>query len=81
MSRLHVSRNVTGRSNKKWKAWQPCRVKKRDFKVTTIEYDTDIKGGVLVNSKEMRLADVFIKDGLVAEHRETRQRQEGQAGH
>lgn len=41
-------------------------MKKRDVKVTTIEYDTHIKGGVLVNSKEMRLADVFIKDGLVA---------------
>lgn len=33
--------------------------------MTTGQSDIHIKGGVLVNSKEMRLADVFIKDGLI----------------
>lgn len=33
--------------------------------VTQDGCDIQIKGGVLVNSKELRLADVFIKDGVV----------------
>ncbi len=33
--------------------------------VTTDKSDIHIKGGVFVNSKEMKLADVFIKDGLI----------------
>ena len=33
--------------------------------MSTEHCDVHIKGGVLVNSSELRLADVFIKDGLV----------------
>lgn len=33
--------------------------------MTTGECDIQIKGGVLVNSREIKLGDVFIKDGLV----------------
>ena len=33
--------------------------------MTTGVSDIQIKGGVVVNSREMKLADVFIKDGLV----------------
>ena len=33
--------------------------------MSTDDCDIHIKGGVFVNSKEMKLADVFIKDGLV----------------
>ena len=41
--------------------------------MSTEHCDVHIKGGVLVNSSELRLADVFIKDGIVnsIEHAES----------